>query len=221
MHRPFVAAILALCVAMPATAATVDGKKIKKWPELDRVWARSFDAWMTDEDLEFFISLTTTEERKTFLKDAGFWMKWERIERDHKEMVPAIMEGKVVPGMNQDEVYMCWDKPSKIRKDVKKDAYIDVLFYEFERDRKGKEFLLRENSETAYKNEIVKRFVYMDDGIVSKITVMGDGGEIVEAELPKEKPKAKAAPEPTPDAEPTPAAATGGEQTPADPTPAP
>ena len=212
---------LLLCLALPASAAHFDAKKIKKWPELDRIWARAFDAWMTDEDLAFFQALPTTEERKKYLEDAGFWQKWERLERDHEEMFPHVMAGEAQVGMTQDEVYMCWDKPVRIRKDVKKTAYVDVLFYEFERDRKGKEFLLLETSQTAYKNETITRLVYIDNGLVVRISVKGEEEDESSEGLPAEKKASKKA---APPAETTPAPETtpASEATPAaDPTPAP
>ena len=92
---------------------------------------------MTDDEVKVFEKLGSTEERQQFLEQAGYWQMW----KDVNDMKPHVMEGKVVKGMDQDEVYMCWDKPVKIRKDFKKDAYVDILYYTFEIDRKGNEFL--------------------------------------------------------------------------------
>ncbi|HCP45551.1 MAG TPA: hypothetical protein DIU15_05895 [Deltaproteobacteria bacterium] len=176
MHRhslsvTVIVTLLCLALATPALAAQVNMKKVKKWPELDQVWARSLDAWMTDEELKLFLQIKTTEERKQFLVDAGYWRLWKKIDKD---MVPNIIKGDVLKGMNKDEVFMCWDKPAKIRKDFRKDAYVDVLNYEFEIDRKGREFLMRKDSKTAYRNEIVTKYVYMYNGKVFDVVYAGE-----------------------------------------------
>ena len=180
--------LLCLCVATPAFAGRVNLKKLKKWPEEDRVWARSFDVWMTDDEVKVFEKLGSTEERQQFLEQAGYWQMWKDVNDDMK---PNVMEGKVVKGMDQDEVYMCWDKPVKIRKDFKKDAYVDILYYTFEIDRKGNEFLLVEGSPTAYKNDERTYYVYMDNGRVFAV-VDSEESEGVLDDLIEEKAKAKA-----------------------------
>jgi hypothetical protein len=173
------AALTALS-APSAEAALVSPGQIKKWPEEDAAWARSFDLWMSDDELKIFVGLKTSEERREFVKKAGYLKKWEDID---EEMLPFVMKGEVVPGMSQDLVYMCWDKPAKIRKDFKKDAYVDVLNYEFERDRKGREWLLRPDSQTSYKNEIVTKYVYMFNGKVWRVIYAGEEESILD-ELP-------------------------------------
>ena len=180
--------LLCLSVATPAFAGRVNLKKLKKWPEEDRVWARSFDVWMTDDEVKVFEKLGSTEERQQFLEQAGYWQMWKDVNDDMK---PNVMEGKVVKGMDQDEVYMCWDKPVKIRKDFKKDAYVDILYYTFEIDRKGNEFLLVEGSPTAYKNDERTYYVYMDNGRVFAV-VDSEESEGVLDDLIEEKAKAKA-----------------------------
>ncbi len=183
--------LLCVSVATPAFAGRVNMKKLKKWPDEDKVWARAFDVWMTDDEVKVFEKLRTTEERRSFLEQAGYWQMWEDID---DEMMPNIMEGKVVKGMNQDEVYMCWDKPAKIRKDFKKDAYVDILYYPFEIDRKGNEFLLVEGSPTAYKNDEVTYYVYMDNGSVFTVVEEGESAKVLD-DLLEEKAKAAEAKE--------------------------
>jgi len=202
MHRPSfsitaLTALLCLCLATPALAGQVNMKKLKKWPELDRTWARSFDAWMTDEELKLFLQIKTTEERQKFLVDAGYWKIWKKID---KEMVPNIIKGEVLNGMTKDEVFMCWDKPKKIRKDFRKKAYVDVLNYEFEVDRKGREFLLRADSQTAYRNEIITKYVYMYNGQVFDIVYAGQEEDALE-DLPIPDEPAEEAPDETDSAE--------------------
>jgi len=199
MHRFLLSltiTLIAITLAFPALAGQVNLRKIKKWPELDRAWARSFDAWMSDEELSVFIKIKTTEERQDFLKKAGYWKKWDKID---DEMLPNVLKGEVVRGMTKDEVFMCWDKPEKIRKDFRRDAYVDVMNYKFEIDRKGREFLSPKDSKTAYKNEVITKFVYMHNGKVFSIVYEGEEENAMD-ELP-----IKAAPEPTPEpeAEPT------------------
>ncbi|MCP4873183.1 MAG: hypothetical protein GY898_31195 [Proteobacteria bacterium] len=203
------AVTLGLLLSSVAFGADYNPRKIKKWPDADKMLARVFDSWMTQEEMDIFLGLESTEEREGFLKEAGYWHLWEDIE---DEMRPNVIAGEVVRGMNKDEVFMCWDKPAKIRKDFKKEAYIDVLNYEFERDRKGKEFLLKDNSQTAYKNEIFTRYVYMHNGLVFSIVNAGEEENVMD-ELPVED-----APEPTPEPEPEPEPEEGAEdsESPAD-----
>jgi hypothetical protein len=180
---------LALCILIAFTASsslafagTFKLKKIKRWPAEDKSWALALDAWMTTEELDIFIKLKTTEERQSFLKEAGYWRLWEEVRDDYRE---AVLSQTVIKGMNKDEVFMAWDKPKKIRKDFRRDAYVDVLNYEFERDRKGKEFVLRPDSQTAYKNENFIRFVYMFNGEVFAIVDEGYEEDVMD-ELPVE-----------------------------------
>ena len=199
MHRLLLSltiTLIAITLAFPALAGQVNLRKIKKWPELDRAWARSFDAWMSDEELDVFIKIKTTEERQDFLKKAGYWKKWDKID---DEMLPNVLKGEVVRGMTKDEVFMCWDKPEKIRKDFRRDAYVDVMNYKFEIDRKGREFLSPKDSKTAYKNEVITKFVYMYNGRVFSIVYEGEEENAMD-ELP-----IKEAPKPTPEPEPVPA----------------
>jgi len=174
--------LLAVAVAVPAIAGQVNMRKIKKWPELDQAWARSFDAWMSDEELKIFLKLKSTDERRDFLTQAGYFKKWKKID---KEMLPHVIKGDVVKGMNKDEVFMCWDKPEKIRKDFRRDAYVDVMNYKFEIDRKGREFIMREDSKTAYKNENITKFVYMYNGKVFSIVYEGEEENVMD-DLPIE-----------------------------------
>jgi hypothetical protein len=180
---------LALCILIAFTASsslalagTFKLKKIKRWPAEDKTWALALDAWMTTEELDIFIKLKTTEERQSFLKEAGYWRLWEEVRDDYRE---AVIAQNVIKGMNKDEVFMAWDKPKKIRKDFRRDAYVDVLNYEFERDRKGQEFVLRPDSQTAYKNENFIRFVYMFNGEVFAIVDEGYEEDVMD-ELPVE-----------------------------------
>jgi len=195
MHIPTVlklipVTLLVLALGSPAIAGQVNMKKIKKWPELDQAWARSMDAWMSDEELTIFTRLKSTDERKDFLERAGYWKIWDKIE---DEMLPYVIKGEVIKGMTKDEVFMCWDKPEKIRKDFRRDAYVDVMNYKFEIDRKGREFLSPKDSKTAYKNESITRFVYMYNGKVFSIVYEGEEEDAMD-ELP-----IKAQPEPPAD----------------------
>ena len=206
MQRVRIAALVTIASMLwvsVASAALYNPRKVKKWPEMDKVWIRSFDAFMSDEELDIFQGLRTTEERKSFLKEAGYWKMWEEIDED--EMLEHVIAGEVVPGMSKDEVIYCWDKPAKIRKDFKRDAYVDVLNFEFEIDRKGNEFLLRPDSQTAYKNEIRTKFVYMYNGSVFSIVWEGEEEEVLD-DLPVED-----SPEPTPAPEPEPEPSEGDE----------
>ena len=203
-------ALLALALALPAVAGQLNMKKVKKWPELDRAWARSFDAWMSDDELDVFVKLKTTEERKDFLVKAGYWKKWDKIE---DEMLPYVIKGEVVRGMSKDEVFMCWDKPEKIRKDFRRDAYVDVMNYKFEIDRKGREFLSPKNSKTAYKNENITKFVYMYNGKVFSIVYEGEEENVMD-ELPIKEQPAPPAEEPPPAEAPAEDAAGGASSTP-------
>lgn len=190
MRSALVLFLATLLLASSAHATRIDPKKVKKWPEEDRLWARLFDVWMTEDETKLFLSLPSSEERKKFLKDTKYWEKWEDVE---KEMVESVKKGDVVEGMTQDEVYMCWDKPVKLRKDFRKHAYVEVLYYDFERDRKGREFLLVEGSETAYNNEVFTRLVYIHNGKVFRVVLEGEEEGVLD-ELPE--PKSAAAPAP-------------------------
>lgn len=176
-----------------AFAGTINLKKIKHWPDQDKIWAIAMDAWMTPEEVDVFVKIKDSDERKSFLKDAGYWRLWEEVRDDYRE---AVLGQQVIKGMNKNEVFMAWDKPTKIRKDFRRDAYVDVLNYSFERDKKGREFVMRPDSQTAYKNEGFIRFVYMFNGEV--FAIVDDGSEEnVMDELPgQDPPEATPAPEP-------------------------
>jgi len=199
------AVTLGLLASSVGFAADYNPRKLKKWPADDQMLARIFDSWMTQPEMDIFVGLESTEERQKFLEEVGYWHLWAEIK---DEMRPLVVKGDVVVGMNQDEVYMCWDKPARIRKDFKKEAYIDVLNYEFERDRKGREFLLKEDSQTSYKNEIFTRYVYMHNGKVFSVVDAGDEESVLD-ELPVED-----APEPTPRPEPEPEPAVDADSAP-------
>lgn len=187
--------LVSICILAPASAAQLDNKmlkKMKRWPADDQTWARALDAWMSAEELDVLVGLKTTEERKKFLEQAGYWGLWEPLEDEVKQ---AIGAKDVIKGMSQDEVFMSWDKPAKIRKDFKKDAYVDVLNYEFERDRKGREFLLQPDSVTAYKNEVFVRYVYLHNDRVVTVVDAGEEEDVLDALLSEDR-----TPAATPDA---------------------
>ena len=186
--------ILAIFLATSslAFAGTLNLKKIKRWPDQDKVWAIAMDAWMTNEELDVFIKIKDSDERKSFLKKVGYWRLWEEVRDEYRE---AVTEQQVIKGMNKNEVFMAWDKPKKIRKDFRRDAYVDVLNYSFERDKKGREFVMRPDSQTAYKNENFIRFVYMFNGEVFAIVDEGDEEDVME-ELPGQDPAEEATPAP-------------------------
>jgi hypothetical protein len=179
-----------------AFAGTLNLKKIKRWPDQDKVWAIAMDAWMTSEEIDIFIKIKTTEERQSFLKKVGYWRLWEEVRDEYRE---SVTEQQVIKGMNKNEVFMAWDKPKKIRKDFRRDAYVDVLNYTFERDKKGREFVMRPDSQTAYKNENFIRFVYMFNGEVFAIVDEGDEEDVME-ELPGQDPPEEPTPTPAPEA---------------------
>jgi hypothetical protein len=185
----FLMLIAFLATSSLAFAGTLNLKKIKRWPDADKTWAIAMDAWMTAEELDVFIKIKDSDERKAFLKDAGYWSIWEAVRDEYRE---AVLAQEVIKGMNKNEVFMAWDKPKKIRKDFRRDAYVDVFNYEFERDRKGREFVMRPDSQTAYKNENFIRFVYMHNGEVFAIVDEGYEEDVMD-ELP-----GKDAPEETP-----------------------
>lgn len=161
---PALAALLMIAVATPAFAGKANVKKLsKKWPKEDVAWARSFDVWMSDDELDVFLKLKTTEERKEFLTQAGYWKMWEDID---EEMLPNVLEGKVVEGMTRDEVLMVWDKPEKIRKDFTKEAYVNELHYKFEIDRKGN---MKRLEGDEYNKDIEVMIVLELDGLVAAI----------------------------------------------------
>ena len=196
-----IAILTAACIfgsAALASAATVNLRKLKRWPAEDQAWARALDSWMSQDEANIFVKLKTTDERKDFLHETGYWRIWDEIE---EEMLPHVIAGEVVKGMTKDEVFMTWDKPKKIRKDFRRNAYVDVFNYEFERDRKGKEFVLRPDSQTSYKNEVFTRFVYMHNGLVFAIVDEGYEEDVMD-ELPvADKPEVTPAPEPEPASE--------------------
>ena len=188
--RTILTLFLVLTFATPALAGQVNLKKIKKWPAIEQTYAKAFDAWMTDEELDVLLKMKVSEERIAFLTKLGYLKRWNDVD---EEIQPVIARGEVINGMTQDQVYMAWDKPAKIRKDFRKDAYVDVLNYEFERDRKGREFVLREDSQTSYKNEVFTRFVYLYNGRVFRVVEEGFEEDVLD-ELPVTEPEA----EPTP-----------------------
>ena len=161
---PALIALLAIAIATPAIAGKANLKKLsKKWPKEDVVWARSFDVWMSDDELAVFEKLGSTEERQKFLEQAGYWKMWEAID---EEMLPNVVEGRVVDGMSRDEVLMVWDKPEKIRKDFTKEAYVSELHYKFEIDRKGKRRRLEGDE---YNKDIEVLIVLELDGLVAGV----------------------------------------------------
>lgn len=170
---------LAICAAfflpaMTAEAALVNERKIKRWSDDDKQVVRALDVWMTDEEMGIFLKLKTTEERTEFLTETGYLKRWTELnEAKDPSSLNAIKKGEVIEGMTKDEVFMAWDKPMKIRDEFKREAYVKVLWYEFEIDRKGREFLVRPDSETAYKNEILTRHVYLFNNKVHAVVEEG------------------------------------------------
>jgi hypothetical protein len=206
--------LLLAALLLPAAsfaAEPVNLKKIKKWPAEEQTLVKAFDSYMSQEELDILVKLKTSEERIEFIKKLGYMDIWEGEVSD--EAKPRIAAGEVVEGMTEQEVKMAWDLPKRIRKDFRKDAYVDVMNYEFERDRKGREFLLRPDSVTAYKNDIFIRLVYMYDGRVFRVVDEGSEENVMD-ELPIDEPAPTPAPEPDPEAAPeggTEGSAEGGE----------
>ena len=166
---------LAICAAfflpaLTAEAALVNERKIKRWSDDDKQVVRALDVWMTDEEIGIFFKLKTTEERTEFLTETGYLKRWTELnEAKDPSSLNAIKKGEVIEGMTKDEVFMAWDKPVKIRD-------------EFKRDRKGREFLVRPDSETAYKNEILTRHVYLFNNKVHAVVDEGseDASDVVD-----------------------------------------
>lgn len=196
MHRIRIAALVIIASMLwvsVASAALYNPRKVKKWPELDRAWIRAFDAFMSEDELSVFQGLKTTEERLEFLKEAGYWKLWEEID---DEMLPFVIAGDVIVGMSKEEVFYCWDKPARLRKDFRQDAYVDVLNYNFEVDRKGREFIERPDSQTSYKNERRVKLVYMYNGLVFSIVWEGEEENVLDDLPVEDKPEPTPAPEP-------------------------
>jgi hypothetical protein len=189
----FVALVVA-SIALPAYAGKANVKKLsKKWPAIDVTWADAFDVWMSDDELDVFEKLTSTEERQKFLEQAGYWKMWEAID---EEMLPNILEGKVVKGMTRNEVLMVWNKPEKIRKDFTKEAYVSELHYKFEYDRKGRKKRLEGDE---YNKDIEVMIVLEMDGLVAAIVSTEDLAATRDAAIAEKK----AAEEARKDAKPT------------------
>ena len=183
-----------LAPAAPADAALVNERKIKRWPDEDKEKVRALDVWMTDEEMGIFLKLKTSEERNEFLTETGYMKRWKELLEDKEkgDVVDAIKKGEVIKGMTKDQVFMAWDKPMKIRDEFKREAYVKVLWYEFEIDRKGREFLVRPDSETAYRNEIITRHVYLFNDKVHAVVEAGaeSSNDIVDQILAEEAKKA-------------------------------
>ncbi|GEM_PF-1547128 len=189
MHLKVLLSLL-ICAAFlapaPADAALVNERKIKRWSDEDKQLVRALDVWMTDEEMSVLIKLKTSEERVSFLTETGYMKRWKLLEEDKDPTIfEAIKKGEVIEGMTKDHVFMSWDKPMKIRDEFKREAYVKVLWYEFEIDRKGREFLVRPDSETAYKNEILTRHVYLFNDRVHAVVEEGaqDSSDVVDAIL--------------------------------------
>lgn len=196
-----IAVLLILSFAVPSLAIAgqithAQKRKMKKWPDLERTLVYAYDAWMSAEEIDIVTKMKNSEERMSFMTELGWVKKWKEDLKNEDEIRAAIERQEVIEGMNQDQVFMAWDKPAKIRKDFRKDAYVNVLNYEFERDRKGKEFRLWPDSESAYRNEVFTRYVYMYNDKVFRIVDAGSEEDVMD-DLPVEEP----APEPAPEAE--------------------
>jgi hypothetical protein len=197
-----IAALFVPSVVMAGQISTPQKKKMmKKWGATERTLVLAYDAWMRQEEIDIVLGLKTDAERMDFMKELGWVEKWKNDLKNEEEIQAAIERQEVIEGMNQEQVFMAWDKPAKIRKDFKKEAYINVLNYEFERDRKGKEFRLVPDSQTSYKNEVFLKFVYMYNDAVFRIVNEGEEEDVLD-DLPVEaKPEPTPEPEPEPDAE--------------------
>ena len=187
-----VAVLLIVTLLLPVAASgaqltTPDLRKMRKWAPAEKTLVIAYDAWMSSEELNIVLGLMTGDERMDFMAKLGWVEKWKNDLKDLDDIRAAIEAQEVIVGMNQDQVFMAWDKPAKIRKDFKKEAYINVLNYEFERDRKGKEFRLVPDSQTAYKNEVFLKFVYMYNDRVFRIVNEGEEEDVMD-ELPEAAP---------------------------------
>ena len=183
-RRIAVLLIVSLVLPAAASAAQVNNahlRKMKKWPAAERTLVVAYDAWMSKEEIDIVIGLKSSDERMDFMKELGWVEKWKNDLKDLDDIRAAIEAQDVIEGMNQDQVFMAWDKPAKIRKDFKKEAYINVLNYEFERDRKGREFRLLPDSQTSYKNEIFLKYVYMHNDRVFRIVNEGEEEDVMDA----------------------------------------
>lgn len=191
-----IVSVLLPSVAPAAQVSTAQKRKMKKWGAEERTLVLAYDAWMSPEEIDIVLGLKTSAERMDFMARLGWVEKWKNDLKDQDDIRAAIERQEVIEGMNQDQVFMAWDKPAKIRKDFKKTAYINVLNYEFERDRKGREFRLVPDSQTSYKNEVFVKYVYMHNDRVFRVVNEGEE-EAVMDELPgSDAPEATPAPEP-------------------------
>ena len=217
-----VAVLLIISFLLPAASSaaqltTPELRKMKKWEPQERTLVRAYDAWMSQEELDIVLGLKTSAERVDFMAKLGWVEKWKNDLKDLDDIQAAIERQDVIEGMNQDQVFMAWDKPAKIRKDFKKEAYINVLNYEFERDRKGREFLSAPDSQTAYKNELFIKYVYMHNDRVFRIVNEGEEEDVMD-DLPLATPAEEKAPEeaPAPSDDAAPDAAPADDPVPAD-----
>jgi hypothetical protein len=161
---------LAVLLALPAWAGNISDLprgKVKKLSEQDRVWLQVFDVFMQDAELELYLELRNSEDRMEVLKAGGYMERWRLVDKDFHE---AIRQGKVLLGMGQEEVYMAWNEPAKIRKTTIDDAYVEILLYRRIITRKG-ELEWEEGHPKAYNNAVVEREVVMGD---DKVLVIWD-----------------------------------------------
>jgi len=127
-----VAAVAAM-LAFPAAALNLT-KEMKKLPEEDRQVIKALMIFMAEDEIEAYFELEDSAARTEFLKETGYYRKWEKI-RD--EMRPHVIRGDVVKGMNKDELWMTWGKPIQVRQTFYKKNYVDIYNYFFYEDRKG------------------------------------------------------------------------------------
>lgn len=163
--------ILSTLLATAAWAANLD-KLAKKLPEAERAVFMALRIFMTEEEQTVYLgNLRTPEERQKFLEDTGYWQKWERLQPEQQQ---AIALGRVLPGFDRDALYMAWGKAYKIRKDVEDGVYVDVLYYRWEKDKKGREFVSFPDSPSGYRNESFDKLVYFANGLLVDVVKEGE-----------------------------------------------
>lgn len=161
---PLLLATTMLLSGCPKNASAL----LRQMPADDAALFLTLDVFMTPEQQEIYLNTPDAESRLAYVDDAGFLSKWEGVD---DEMKPRILAREVVAGMTQDEVYMAWNLPSRVRDTFESEGYIKKLFFTFERDaRTGEEFLSPPDSRTAYRNGTFVRYVFMRNGLVERVS---------------------------------------------------
>ncbi len=174
--RNLISTLLASLLVMALVAPVAWGANLeslfKKLPDEDRHLFRALRVFMTPEEQEVYLTtLKTSAERKDFLVETGYWNKWEELPVEQRQ---PVLDQKVLPGMDRDALWMTWGKAYKIRKDVQDNFYVDIYYYRWEKEKKGREFISTPDSPSSYKNQSFDRLVYMYNGVVVDVLTEGE-----------------------------------------------